>query len=45
MLKEMAESITQQWKLVAKQVGMSSRDIKVFEPAFNHEQMRFALGC
>ena len=42
--KEMAEIITRNWRNEMKSQGMSSKDLKLYEPAFEHDDTEAALA-
>ena len=42
MLRDMVETISRRWRAHCKATGMTGAEIKRFEPAFEHEEMRAA---
>lgn len=42
--KNLAQTISTEWRKVGRHLGMSSRELDVYSPAFAHDQMKFALA-
>jgi len=40
----MAQAITDNWKRLFRQQGMTAAAISAYSPAFEHKEMKYALG-
>ena len=42
--KEMAQTISENWKRLFRQQGMTAAEVSAYSPAFEHKEMTYALG-